>query len=156
HPGRSGRPHRLPAVAPVTSNILTLLVLAPVAGAILVALVPKANETAQKIAALAVTSAIFLLSLLLVRDFQPTAAMQFVEEHSWIPAYGIAWRLGIDGLSLWLVILTTFLTPLCLLGSWSSIHERVKEFNVFMLLLEAGMLGVFCALDLFLFYIFWE
>ena len=64
--------------------------------------------------------------------------------------------MGIDGLSLWLVILTTLLTPLCLLGSWTQIHERVKEFNIFMLLLEAGMLGVFCALDLFLFYIFWE
>ncbi len=140
----------------MTSNLLTLLVLAPVVGAIVVALVPRGNESAQKITALAVTSAIFLMSLLLVRDFQPTAAMQFVENHPWIPAYGISWKLGIDGLSLWLVILTTLLTPLCLLGSWDSIHERVKEFNVFMLLLEAGMLGVFCALDLFLFYIFWE
>ena len=66
------------------------------------------------------------------------------------------YHVGIDGLSLWLVILTTFLTPLALLGSWTSIHARVREFNVFMLLLEAGMLGVFVALDLFLFYIFWE
>jgi NADH-quinone oxidoreductase subunit M len=140
----------------VTSTLLSLLVLVPVAGALVVALVPRANQSAQKLTALVVTSALFLFSLLLVRDFQPTAAMQFVEEHAWIPAYGISWKLGIDGLSLWLVILTTLLTPLCLLGSWTQIHERVKEFNIFMLLLEAGMLGVFCALDLFLFYIFWE
>jgi NADH-quinone oxidoreductase subunit M len=140
----------------VTSNLLTLLVLAPVLGALILVFVPRGSVQAQKLTALAVTSAIFLLSLLLLRDFQPVAPMQFVEDHPWIPAYGISWKLGIDGLSLWLVLLTTLLTPLCLLGSWSSIHERVKEFNIFMLLLQAGMLGVFCALDLFLFYIFWE
>ena len=82
--------------------------------------------------------------------------MQFEERRAWLPAYGISYHLGVDGLSLWLVVLTTFLTPLALLGSWYSIHDRVREFNVFMLLLEAGMVGVFVALDLFLFYIFWE
>ena len=82
--------------------------------------------------------------------------MQFVERRPWIPAWGISYHVGVDGLSLWLVILTTFLTPLCLLGSWSSIEKRVREFVVFMLLLEAGMVGVFVAQDLFLFYVFWE
>ena len=82
--------------------------------------------------------------------------MQFAEQRPWIPAWGISYHVGVDGLSLWLVILTTFLTPLCLLGSWSSIEKRVREFVVFMLLLEAGMIGVFVALDLFLFYVFWE
>ena len=82
--------------------------------------------------------------------------MQFAEPEPWIPAWGISYRVGVDGLSLWLVILTTFLTPLALLGSWTSIHDRVREFVVFMLLLEAGMIGVFVALDLFLFYVFWE
>jgi NADH-quinone oxidoreductase subunit M len=82
--------------------------------------------------------------------------MQFEATRAWLPAWGISYHVGIDGMSLWLVILTTFLTPLALLGSWSSITRRVREFNVFMLLLEAGMLGVFVALDLFLFYIFWE
>ena len=82
--------------------------------------------------------------------------MQFVEQARWIPAWGISYHVGIDGLSLWLVILTTFLTPLCLLGSWTSIERRVREFVIFMLLLEAGMIGVFAALDLFLFYVFWE
>ena len=137
-------------------HILSLLLALPLLGAIAIGLIRRENERAVKLLALCLTTGIFLLSLLLVGDFRPIAAMQFVEQHAWIPAYGISWKLGIDGLSLWLVILTTFLTPLCLLGSWSSIDERVKEFNVFMLLLEAGMLGVFFALDLFLFYIFWE
>jgi NADH-quinone oxidoreductase subunit M len=138
------------------ASILSALVLLPVAGAIVVALTPRGSAPLQKGLGLGLTVAFFLLSLLLVRDFQPIAGMQFVEDHAWLPEYGIAYKLGIDGISLWLVILTTFLTPLALLGSWNSIHDRVREFVVFMLLLEAGMLGVFCALDLFLFYIFWE
>jgi NADH-quinone oxidoreductase subunit M len=138
------------------ANVLSLLILLPVAGSIVLALMPREAERAHKLVALGLSSALFLLSLLLVRDFQPSAAMQFTENHAWLPAYGISYKLGIDGISLWLILLTTFLTPLSLLGSWSSIHARVKEFNIFMLLLEAGMLGVFCALDLFLFYIFWE
>jgi NADH-quinone oxidoreductase subunit M len=146
----------MPLLVLVKPFLLTLLVLLPAAAAIVVALTPRTAERAQKVLGLAVAAAVFLLSLLLVRGFQPIAGMQFLEARSWIPAYGIAYKVGIDGLSLWLVILTTFLTPLALLGSWFSIHERVREFVVFMLLLEAGMLGVFFALDLFLFYIFWE
>jgi NADH-quinone oxidoreductase subunit M len=138
------------------ANILTLLILLPVAGALALAFLRREAERAHKLVALGVTTGVFLLSLLLLAEFQPSAAMQFTESRAWLPAYGIGYKLGIDGLSLWLIILTTFLTPLSLLGSWSSIHERVREFNIFMLLLEAGMLGVFCALDLFLFYIFWE
>ena len=138
------------------TNLLSILVLAPLAGAVLIALTPRSAVQLHKLLGLIVSTALFVLSLALVRDFQPTAAMQFVENRSWLPGYGISYKLGIDGISLWLVILTTFLTPLALLGSWSSIDHRVKEFNVFMLLLETGMLGVFCALDLFLFYIFWE
>ena len=98
----------------------------------------------------------FALSTRLVSLFRDTAGYQFEERYAWIPAWGISYHVGIDGLSLWLVILTTFLTPLCLLGSWGSIDKRVREFVVFMLLLEAGMIGVFVALDLFLFYVFWE
>jgi NADH-quinone oxidoreductase subunit M len=137
-------------------NILSLLIFLPLAGAGILALMPKSAVKLQKLVGLAVTAGVFLLSLLLIADFQKTADMQFVETHSWLPAYGISYHLGIDGLSLWLVLLTTFLTPLALLGSFSSIATRVREFNILMLLLEAGMLGVFCALDLFLFYIFWE
>jgi NADH-quinone oxidoreductase subunit M len=135
---------------------LAVLVLAPVAGAVAVALVPRRAVTAQKSLALVLSLALFLVSLALLRGFGPGYAMQFEMTRPWLPAYGISLHLGIDGLSLWLVILTTFLTPVALLGSWASIEDRVKEFCVFMLLLEAGMIGVFVALDLFLFYIFWE
>jgi NADH-quinone oxidoreductase subunit M len=137
-------------------SLLTALILLPLAGALVVALIPREAERAQKIAALVFTTAAFALSIVMLRGFGALAAMQFEMSVPWIPAYGISYHVGVDGLSVWLVILTTFLTPLALLGSWYSIHERVKGFNVFMLLLEAGMVGVFVALDLFLFYIFWE
>ena len=138
------------------NHLLTILMLLPAAGAVLVALLPQAAEKAHKTIALAVSGAVFLLSLLLVRGFEPIPGMQFEERHAWLPDFGISYHLGLDGLSLWLVVLTAFLTPLALAGSWRSIDDRVREFNVFMLLLEAGMIGVFVALDLFLFYIFWE
>jgi NADH-quinone oxidoreductase subunit M len=137
-------------------DILGLLVLLPMAGAIVHAFIPGRAERAHKVFALALSTGIFLLSLLLVDGFLPVPGMQFEVSKLWIPALGIRYHVGIDGLSLWLIILTTFLTPIALLGSWSSIHSRVKAFQIFMLLLEAGMLGVFVALDLFLFYIFWE
>jgi NADH-quinone oxidoreductase subunit M len=140
----------------LSQHLLTVLVFLPVAGAAAIALTRREAETTQRLLGLGVSTAVFLLSLLLVRGFEAVPAMQFVEQRSWLPAYGISYHLGVDGLSLWLVILTTLLTPLCLLGSWSSIDQRVREFGVFMLLLEAGMIGVFVSLDLFLFYVFWE
>jgi NADH-quinone oxidoreductase subunit M len=140
----------------LSGHLLTLLMALPAVGALFVALVPRAALRAQKLLALLTASAAFLLSLLLVAGFRNVPEMQFVEIHPWFPGYGIAYHVGVDGLSLWLLVLAAFLTPLALLGSWSSITTRVKEFNVFVLLLEAGMLGVFCALDLFLFYVFWE
>jgi NADH-quinone oxidoreductase subunit M len=140
----------------LTSHILTLLIFLPVAGAIVVALMRRESEALQKALGLLVSTAAFAVSILLVTGFRDVATMQFVERAPWIPAWGIGYHVGVDGLSLWLVILTTFLTPLALLGSWTSIHDRVREFVVFMLLLEAGMIGVFVSLDLFLFYVFWE
>ena len=74
----------------------------------------------------------------------------------WIPTPNIHYHMGVDGISMWLVVLTTFLTPLCVLISWKSIHERVKEFFILLLVLETALIGVFVALDLFLFYFFWE
>jgi NADH-quinone oxidoreductase subunit M len=138
------------------THILTILVVLPAVGALLLALLPREAERLQKLVALLASGAVFVLSLLLLQNFESHADMQFQVRLPWIPAYGISYHVGLDGISLWLVILTTFLTPIALLGSWSSIHERVKAFNIFMLLLETGMLGVFVALDLFLFYIFWE
>jgi NADH-quinone oxidoreductase subunit M len=137
-------------------HVLTVLVFAPVAAALLVALTRREAETLQKFLGIGVSTALFVLSLTLLDGFQPTEAMQFRERYDWLPAYGISYHVGVDGLSLWLILLTTFLTPVALLASWSGIHERVREFVVFMLLLETGMIGVFVALDLFLFYVFWE
>jgi NADH-quinone oxidoreductase subunit M len=84
------------------------------------------------------------------------ADFQFVEKYSWIKNLSISYTVGLDGMSLLLIVLTTFITPLTLISSWSSIQKKVKEFTFFMLMLEVGMLGVFASLDLFLFYIFWE
>ena len=138
------------------SHVLTALIVLPLVGAVVVAVIPREAARLQKLVALGFTTAAFALSIFMLRGFAPRPGMQFEVSRAWIPAYGISYHLGVDGLSVWLVILTTFLTPLALLGSWSSIHDRVRGFNVFMLLLEAGMVGVFVALDLFLFYIFWE
>jgi NADH-quinone oxidoreductase subunit M len=137
-------------------HILTALIVLPLVGAVVVALIPREAVRLQKLVALGFTTAAFVVSIFMLRGFAPRPGMQFEVSRAWIPAYGISYHLGVDGLSVWLVILTTFLTPIALLGSWSSIHDRVRGFNVFMLLLEAGMVGVFVALDLFLFYIFWE
>jgi NADH-quinone oxidoreductase subunit M len=140
----------------LSQHLLSVLIFLPVVGAIAIALTRRESVTLQKVLGLVFSGVGFLLSLRLVTGFEDVATMQFEEQLPWIPAWRITYHLGIDGLSLWLVILTTFLTPLALLGSWSSITSRVKEFVVFMLFLEAGMIGVFAALDLFLLYVFWE
>jgi len=100
---------------------------------------------------------VFALSLLLFTNFRlHTPNMQFVEHVEWIGSIGVGYKLGIDGISLWLVLLTTFLSAISLLSTWQCITERVKAFSACMLLLETGILGVFCSLDIFLFYVFWE
>jgi NADH-quinone oxidoreductase subunit M len=99
----------------------------------------------------------FLLSLRLWARFDPTAGgMQLVERAEWIPDYGIQYYLGVDGISLFLVVLTAFLLPIILLASWTEITKRVKQYLFFMLALQTGMLGAFLSLNLFLFYVFWE
>jgi NADH-quinone oxidoreductase subunit M len=141
---------------PVERHLLSLLIFVPVIGAVAIALVPRNWERTQKTLGLGFSGAVLALAAAAVGGFSNLAKMQFVEHRLWIPSYGVSYHLGIDGLSLWLVVLTAFLTPIALFASWSSIEERVKEFNVFLLLCEAGMIGVFCALDLILFYVFWE
>ena len=99
----------------------------------------------------------FLLSLFLLRAFDSGAVgYQIQEYYNWIPGLHIHYHMGVDGISLFLILLTTFLTPLGVLCSWNSIHEHVKEFFAMLLVMEMGMVGVFCALDLFLFFLFWE
>ena len=144
----------------MTTHLLTLIIAVPLIGGLLVLFVPNRNEegarTIQRIG-LAVSLVTFALTLLLWSRFDGASAeFQFVELAPWIPAFGIDYHLGVDGISLWLVVLTGFLTPISLLSSWESIEKKTKEFTFFVLALEAFMLGVFVALDLFLFYVFWD
>ncbi len=135
--------------------ILTSVIFFPLIGILLILLV-RNNEMVRSIA-LGASVVDFVLSLPLLFHFDSTTyRMQLGETHSWIPQFHINYTLGIDGISLWLVILTTFLTPICILCSWHAIEKRVKEFMISLLLMETGMLGVFMALDFVLFYIFWE
>jgi len=137
--------------------ILSILIFLPLLGVgVLVFLDPKNHKT-LKLFTLGLSLVEFLASLPLWFSFDhQTAAMQFVERRAWLPQYGISYYLGIDGFSLLLILLTTFLTPLCVLATWEDIQHRVKEFMICLLALMSGMIGVFASLDLFLFYVFWE
>ncbi|HXE90938.1 MAG TPA: NADH-quinone oxidoreductase subunit M [Terriglobales bacterium] len=138
------------------AHILTLVTFAPLAGALLLALLPRRDELLRR-ASLLISLVTFVLSLHLPASFDAARkGFQFEVDLPWIPSPNIHYHLGVDGISVWLVVLTTFLTPLCVLVSWKSVYERVKEFFVLLLVLETAMIGVFLALDLFLFYFFWE
>ncbi len=144
------------AVVPILSLVIAL----PLVGAVLLLFVPNGedrNERFVRQAALAISIAEFAVTLWIWAGFDAASAdYQMVERYAWIPRFGISYAIGIDGISLFLVVLTGFLTPLALLGSWESIHKKVKQFSFFMLALESAMIGVFLSLDLFLFYIFWD
>ena len=138
------------------STLLNLILVLPVAGGVLILLLPRRSDTIRGVA-LAISLATFALSLgLLLRFDQATAEMQFTTDHAWIQSPTIRYAVGVDGISLFLVLLVTFLTVLCVLVSWRSVEVHVKEFFFFLLLLETGTIGVFIALDLFLFYVLWE
>jgi NADH-quinone oxidoreductase subunit M len=140
--------------------VLTTIVFLPLAGALLLLLIENSDGRRDGVVrwtAFAVSLVVFAATLLLWSRFDPASAeFQFVERHDWIPSFGIQYHVGVDGISLFLLVLTGFLTPLALLSSWESVHKKVKEFAAFVLLLESAMLGVFVSLDLFLFYIFWD
>jgi NADH-quinone oxidoreductase subunit M len=119
--------------------------------------VPRRSVGVLRVASLAITVATFVLSLPLYFGFDgDIIGYQFEENRPWMPTLGAAYHVGIDGISLLLVLLTTFLMPLALASAWGVIEDRLKEFMATMLILETGMLGVFVSLDLFLFYVFWE
>jgi NADH-quinone oxidoreductase subunit M len=135
---------------------ISLLLLLPLIGALVLLLVPRQQRQTLLILALLSSIAAFIWSLRLFQAFDPAAGeMQFVERIPWMPAFGIGYIVGVDGISLFLVLLTTFLMPLAIVASWT-VQDRIKEYLFFMLVLETGMLGAFVALDLFLFYVFWE
>src|SRR5947207_7620544 len=142
-------------------GILTIITVLPLLGAVALFVVgrgEKPNEPILKWTALLFSLATFIVSLALPIGFNKGEGLQFQTNVEWINAFnlGVRYHVAIDGLSLWLVILTTLLVPLALISSWNSIHKRQREFLVSMLALETGMLGVFVAMDMFLFYLFWE
>jgi NADH-quinone oxidoreductase subunit M len=140
----------------ITSNILTIITFTPAVGALLVLFYNRTHVRSIRSFALIITVLTFVFSLHLIAHFESgNPDFQFRTDQPWIPALGVDYSLGVDGISLFLILLTTLLSPLAILASWS-ISERVKEYFVFMLLLETGMIGVFASLDLFLFYVFWE
>ncbi len=154
---RRRRVHRRLLPVEMMFPLLSSLVVLPVVGALLLFVAGKGQDKLVRYLALGVSLATFVVSLVLWYQFDPASAdYQFVERHAWLPDFGISYHVGVDGISLLLVVLTTFLTPIALLCSWDSIEDRVREFSFFMLVLEAAMIGVFISLDLFLFYVFWD
>ncbi len=137
--------------------LLTLITFLPLLGALVIAFLPRHRHNWIRWAALGTSLLTWAVSLFLLASFDPTIpGFQYVETADWIPAFGIEYKLGVDGISLALVVLTTTLTWISILASFGPIKDRVKEYMISFLVLEVGMVGVFLALDTFLFYIFWE
>ncbi|HJM82349.1 MAG TPA: NADH-quinone oxidoreductase subunit M [Nitrospinota bacterium] len=136
--------------------LLSILIFTPVIGMLSLIFVDNKNKNLIRSLAFGISAINFLVSLLLLTNFKTTHEMQFVEKHLWIKDFGVYYSLGVDGISLFLVLLTTLTAAICFASTWKAITKHVKEFMISMLMLEAGMIGTFCALDFFLFYIFWE
>jgi NADH-quinone oxidoreductase subunit M len=135
--------------------ILSTAIFLPLVGALL--LLCLKGDKPVKVGAFIIGIINFVISLILYGNFNTTTHLfQFAELRSWIPTYNINYALGIDGITIFLIVLTTFLTPICVMSTWKAVTERVKEFMFCVLVMEAAMIGVFCALDFILFYIFWE
>lgn len=138
-------------------SILSLIIYLPLFGCLAMLFINKENHKAIRHTAFGVSIVTMILSFLLLLGFDPSDInMQFAEKAPWIPSIGVEYLLGIDGISLLLILLTTIISPIAIVSSYTAIHERTKEYYVALLFLETCMLGVFMALDLFLFYIFWE
>src|SRR5207344_2954338 len=134
--------------------LLSIIIFLPLIGALAVAILPASSARGVALGFAVVT---FVISLMLLVGYLPgRVGFQFVETYAWIPAFGIQYKLGADGLSIALVVLTTTLTWIAILASFKPIQTRIKEYMISFLILEVGMTGVFLALDTFLFYIFWE
>jgi NADH-quinone oxidoreductase subunit M len=143
------------------SFLLTIITLLPIVGGLTLLAFKRdehASENNMKWTALTFSLLTFVISLILPFKFNPAGGLQFTQDVNWISAFnlGIRYHVGVDGLSLWLVLLTTFIVPVALIASWNSVHTKLREFLICLLALETGMIGVFVALDMFLFYLFWE
>src|SRR5262252_4375740 len=139
------------------NHYLSIILFTPLAGALVLLLVGKQNERAIKWIANIVAFAGFVISVPLWFWFQPQGdQFQFIEKAPWIPSIGAEYFLGVDGLATLLVLLTTMMGFIAILSSWTAINERVKEYYLFLLVLQTGMLGAFMSLDFLLFFLFWE
>src|SRR2546428_9436546 len=138
-------------------HLLSVILFAPLAGMLVLLFIPGSAKSAIKLWANIASFACFLISIPLATRFDKTAmSYQMVERADWIPSLGVKYMIGVDGISLLLVMLTTLVTFLAILSSWNAIDDKLKEYYSMFLLLETGMLGVFMSLDFFLFYVFWE
>jgi NADH-quinone oxidoreductase subunit M len=142
-------------------SLLSIITFLPLFGAGCILLLVRGTEPEvarnSRWVALWTTAVTFALSLLVWIGFDPARAdFQFVEKVEWLPGHGIGYHMGVDGISLFFVLLSTFLTPICILASWEAIKTRVREYMVAFLVLETMMVGMFCALDYVLFYVFFE
>ena len=142
----------------MSNHLLSITTFLPILGVLLLLFIPKDSKGALRGVTVAVTVVTFLVSLPIMFGFQPNAEFQFSENLPWIAAgpFVMRYNVGIDGISLWLVMLTTFIMPIAVLSTFTAVEEKVKEYMILLLLLETGMLGAFISLDMFLFYIFWE
>ena len=139
------------------TRLLTIVTFLPLATGLLLLPLRSLPERAWKIAGLAATGVTFAISLLLWLGYDATRpGYQFVEYEPWLPTWGVHYFLGIDGMSLLLVLLTTFLMPIVLLAAWNDVTKQVRTFVFMNLFLETGMLGAFVSLNMFQFYVFWE
>ncbi len=136
--------------------ILSLIAYLPALGALGILFGPRTSSTLPRQVALGVSVLSFLLSLVLLAQFETNAEFQFTERRVWLEDLGVTYFLGVDGIAVLLIALTTLLTVIAIIWSWDTVRLRQREYYIAMLLLETGMLGVFMALDLFIFYIFWE
>jgi len=137
--------------------ILSILAALPAIGALLLLLLPGKNRNLINMVTVLVTSVTFIISLPLFFEYNPaTSGFQYMEHHEWLSQWGISYTLGIDGISMVLIVLTTFISVIAVVSSFTAVEKNYKEYMVLLLLLETGMIGVFAALDLFLFYLFWE
>ena len=144
-------------LALLDSHLLTIVTFLPLATGLLLVALRTLSARAASVVAFSGSLATFALSLRLFALFDPAhTGFQLVERHEWLAAYGIHYFVGIDGISLLLIVLTTFLVPIALLSAWNAIRERTTSFVFFMLFLETAMVGTFAALNLFQFYVFWE
>ena len=138
-------------------SLLSFLIFLPLVGVLLVCYINSESKNFIRFTAIAISLLTFLLSLYIYANFNENIEdFQFYVSYEWVPSFGAGYTVGIDGISLMLIMIATLLTPIALIVSWNSVEKNIKSFNIMMLLLEMGMLGVFCALDLFLFYVFWE